>query len=87
MEILEIQSSHNLMNSMLDKRPVGAHSYKISCHQFLLVYRTWMKDNEAARVRPLPVMTLGFERIWVTLAEGKQIEEAVQAMRSPVAID
>jgi len=87
MEILEIQSSHNLMNSILDQRPAGAHTYKISCHQFMLVYKTWMKDNEAARVRPLPVMTLGFERIWVSLEEGKLIEQAVQAMRSPVAID
>ena len=87
MEILEIQSSHNLMDSMLEKRSAGAHTYKISCHQFMLVYRTWMKDNEAARPRALPVMTLGFERIWITLQEGKQIEEAVQAMRSPVAID
>ena len=87
MEILEIHSSHNLMNSILDQRPVGAHSYKISCHQFLLMYRTWMKDNEAARPRPLPVMTLGFERIWITLDEGKQIQQAVQAMVSPVTID
>ena len=87
MEILEIQSSHNLMNSILDKRPVGAHSYQISCQQFMQVYRTWMKDNEAARPRALPVMTLGFERIWITLEEGKQIEAAVRAMRSPVAID
>ena len=54
MEILEIQSSHNLMNSMIEQRPAGAHKYKISCHQFMLVYRTWMKDNEAARRRLAP---------------------------------
>lgn len=85
MEILEIHSSHNLMNSMLDKRLPESHTYKISCRQFLLVYQSWLKEKPVSE-RPLPVMTLGFERIWITPEEGKQIQEAVQAMRSPVAI-
>ena len=85
MEILEIRSSHNLMSSIPDQRLAGEHTYKISCHQYLSVYKSWLKDS-AARARPFPVMTLGFERLWITEAEGKQIEEAVQAMRSPVAI-
>lgn len=86
MEILEIQSTHNLMNSMLDKRPAGAHSYKISCHQFMSVYRSWLKDG-AAREQSFGVMTLGFERIWISKDEGTQVAAAIQEMRSPLAID
>ncbi len=86
MEILEIHSSHNLMNSMLDKRPVGENKYKISCRQFMTVYRTWLKDG-AAREHSFGVMTLGFERIWISKDEGTQVAAAIQEMRSPLAID
>ncbi len=86
MEILEIRSSHNLMNSILDKRPLGANTYKISCRQFMTVYRTWLKDG-AAREHSFGVMTLGFERIWISKDEGTQVAAAIQEMRSPLAID
>ncbi len=86
MEILEIHSSHNLMNSMLDKRPTGEHKYKISCRQFMTTYRTWLKDN-AEREHSFGVMTLGFERIWISKDEGTQVVAAIQEMRSPLAID
>lgn len=86
MEILEIHSSHNLMNSILDKRPAGTHKYKISCRQFMTVYRTWLKDS-AERERSFGVMTLGFERIWISKDEGTQVAAAIQEMRSPLAID
>ncbi len=85
MEILEIHSSHNLMNSILDKRPVEAHTYKISCRQFMTVYRSWLKDS-AARERAFGIMTLGFERIWISKDEGIQVAAAIQEMRSPLAI-
>jgi hypothetical protein len=85
MEILEINSSHNLMNSILDKRPVGANTYKISCRQFMTVYRTWLKDG-AAREHSFGVMTLGFERIWISKDEGTQVAAAIQEMRSPLTI-
>lgn len=86
MEILEILSSHNLMNSILEKRPVETHKYKISCRQFMNVYRTWLKDN-GEREHAFGVMTLGFERIWISKDEGVQVAAAIQEMRSPLAID
>lgn len=85
MEILEIRSSHNLMNSILDKRQAETHSYKISCHQFMSVYRTWLKDK-AALEHSFGVMTLAFERIWISKDEGTQIVTAIQEMRSPLEI-
>lgn len=85
MEILEIRSSHNLMNSILDKRQVETHSYKISCHQFMSVYRSWLKEK-AAREPSFGVMTLGFERIWISKEEGTQVAAAISEMRSPLNI-
>jgi hypothetical protein len=86
MEILEIQSSHNLMNSILGKRQAEAHTYKISCRQFMTVYRSWLKSG-AEREQSFGVMTLGFERIWISKDEGAQVQAAIQEMRSPLAID
>ncbi len=86
MEILEIHSSHNLMNSILDQRPVGTHTYQISCRQFTSVYRSWLK-NDSAREHSFGVMTLGFERIWISKDEGIQVAAAIQEMHSPLAID
>jgi hypothetical protein len=85
MEILEIRSSHNLTNSILDKRQLETHSYKISCHQFMTVYRTWLKGN-AALEHTFGVMTLAFERIWISKEEGTLIVSAIQEMRSPLEI-
>jgi hypothetical protein len=84
MEIVEIKSSHNLMNSILDKRQAEAHSYKISCHQFMSVYRSWLKEKTAQPI--LGVMTLAFERIWISKEEGTLIVSAIQQMRSPLEI-
>ena len=85
MEILEIQSTHNLTTSMTDSRPVGAHSYQINCHQFNSTYRSWQKDK-AAQGHALGVMTLGFERIWITTEEIEQVAAAIQSKRSPIAL-
>ncbi len=85
MEILEIQSTHSLTTSMTDSRPVGAHSYQINCRQFNAEYRSRQKDS-AARGHALGVMTLGFERIWITTEEIEQVAAAIQSTRSPVVI-
>jgi hypothetical protein len=86
MEILEITSAHSLTMSMTDKRPVGAHTYRVNCQQFSSLYKTWQK-NGAVRSQPLGVMTLGFDRIWITAAEGAQVADAIAALRSPLALD
>ena len=85
MEILEIQSAHNLTTSMTDDRAVGAHSYQINCHQFNSAYRSWQKDN-TAQGHALGVMTLGFERIWITTEEIEQVAAAIQSKRSPITL-
>ncbi len=85
MEILEIQSTHSLTTSMTDSRAIGAHSYQINCHQFDSQYRSRQKDS-AARGHALGVMTLGFERIWITGEEVEQVAAAIQSKRSPIAL-
>lgn len=86
MEILEITSSHSLTVSIPDKRPVGAHSYQVNCRQFISTYKSWQKDS-GARGQAFGVMTLGSDRIWITEAESAQVAAAIQATRSPVALD
>jgi hypothetical protein len=85
MEILEIQSSHSLLTSRPDSRPVGAHVYQVNCRQFTSTYRRWQKES-AARGQALAVMTLGFERIWMTGEEAEQVATAIRSSRSPLAL-
>jgi hypothetical protein len=86
MEILKITSSHSLSTSIPDRRPVGAHSYLVNCRQFISTYKSWQKHS-ATSGQAFGVMTLGFDRIWITEAESAQVAEAIQATRSPVAVD
>ena len=85
MENLEISSSHSLVTSIPASRPVGAHLYQINCHQFNSTYRDWQK-NKSAQGHALGIMTLGFERIWITVEEAAQVSSAIQAKRSPIAL-
>jgi hypothetical protein len=85
MEILEIQSSHSLTTSMTGTRPMGAHSYQLNCRQFMSEQRSWEK-KEASRGLPLGVMTLGFERLWITAEEVIQVANAIQSTRSPITL-
>ncbi len=86
MEILEITSSHDLTAISADARRTGAHSYQVNCRQFIALHHSWERDK-AQRAGPLGLMTLRLERIWITAAESKRIVEAIQATRSPVALD
>lgn len=86
MEIIEIRSSHSLVTRITEQRPAGAHAYQVNCHNFNTEYKNWRKKS-AATWHVLGVMTLGFEEIWITEAESQQVAEAIQAARSPVAVD
>ncbi len=86
MEILEINSSHSLTMSMTDKRPAGAHSYRVNCRQFISTYEKWLKQN-AARENTFGVMTLGFDRLWITKPECAEIARAIQMSHSPLTLD
>ena len=85
MEILEIKSSSILTSSITATRPVGAHSYSLNCSQFMTEQRSWTK-REATRGLPMGVMTLDFERIWVTADEVTQIAAAIKSTHSPLAL-
>ncbi len=86
MEILEITSSHDLTAMSADARRTGAHSYQVNCRQFSALFHSWERDK-AQRARPLGLMTLRLERIWITAGESQKVEAAIRAMRSPVALD
>ncbi len=86
MEILEINSSHSLTMSITDKRPAGAHSYQVNCRQFTSTYKVWQKHGSPGE-QAFGVMTLGFERIWVTKPECDEIAWAIQMSHSPLKLD
>lgn len=86
MEILEITSSHSLTMSIPDRRPLGSHSYLVNCRQFVTTYKTWQRQNAAPRPA-FGVMTLGFERIWVTDPECAEISTAIQGSHTPLKLD
>ena len=86
MEILEIRSSHDLTTNLVDTRPAGAHSYKISTRHFATLQRDWQRSGPE-RGPSLPVMTLAFERIWMTETEVKQVVEAIRTTHTPIEVD
>ena len=85
MEIIKIKSGHSLITSMTDNRPAGEHVYDVNCRQYLTTYGNW-KRQKTEDTKTFGVMTLGYERIWVTEGESKQIAEAIQASSSPFVL-
>lgn len=85
MEILEIKSSSILTSSITATRPAGNHSYNLNVRQFMTDQRSWAR-REATRGLPMGVMTLDFERIYVTAEEVIQITDAIKATRTPLAL-
>lgn len=86
MEILKIKSSHGLSTSIIAQRPEGSYTYQLNCRQFETAYRAWQR-NATAQDHALGVMTLDYERIFVTKDELERISGAIQATRSPLALD
>jgi len=86
MEIIEIQSKHSLLTSITARRPPGAHSYTLNCRQYASAYQAWQRQAQI-QAQALGVMTLGFERIWITPEECLQITTAIKGETSPVLID
>jgi hypothetical protein len=86
MELIEIRSSSDLTAKVPEARRPDAHSYKISCRQFIAVRREWQR-NTSARGQPLGLMTLGLDRIWITEEEVKKVVGAIEEARSPVSLD
>ena len=86
METLEIQSSHDLTTRSLAARRAGSHSYRINCRQFLTLERDWRRTRQEQEA-PLGLMTLGFDRIWISKAEAEQVEGAILARSSPLTLE
>lgn len=86
MEIIEIKSAHSLLTSITTARPLGAHVYKLNCRQYLSVYQNWQRQRRT-QPQPFGMMTLDFERIWITDEECLRITTAIKAASSPVVLD
>lgn len=87
MEIIKIQSAHSLVTTIVDQRAAGEYTYDVNCRQYLTTYQSWQRHKSAEESKPFGVMTLGYERIWVTEAECKQIADAIQAAHSPFKLE
>ena len=90
MELLEIQSRHDLTAHLPEARRPGTRSYHVSCRQFMSVLSN---SRRAARARlPSPAaqtlgfMTLAADQIWVTDEEIGEIVAAIESSRSRVAL-
>ncbi len=86
METLIIQSSHDLTARSVAARRSGSHSYRINCRQFLTLERDWQRTRSEPE-SPLALMTLGFDRIWISKAEAEQVEGAILARNSPLTLE
>ncbi len=86
MEILEVHSHHDLTVRDQDRPRPGAHTYKLNCRQFNTLYRDWQRGARPAPVT-LGLMTLGFERIWMTEPELVQVSNAIHSQVSPLALE
>jgi hypothetical protein len=85
MEILVIQSSSSLATSMTATRLAGSHSYYLNTRQFLTEQRGW-QIREQARGLPMGLMTLDFERIYITADEVSQIAGAIKSTQTPLVL-
>ncbi len=81
MEIVRIQSLHGLTTSILEQRPEGDYTYQLNTRQFETAHREWQR-NTSAQPRALGVMTLDFQRIWITDEEARQVADAIRSTRS-----
>lgn len=86
MEILEIKSQNDRTRRSPETRAAGAHTYHLNCRQFTTVRRDWQNDGERASL-DLAVMTLSFERIWMTAGESEQVAAAIKATQRSITLD
>jgi hypothetical protein len=86
MEILDIKSGHGLTTSIVAQRPASPHTYRVNCRQFESAHRDWQRTS-AAEGRALGVMTLNYERIWITSEEVAQVADAIRSTRSPLTLE
>lgn len=91
MELLEIRTQHDMTTHVPETRRAVAHSYLVSCRQFLYVLANWRKPNTsqgpaAGRGTTLGFMTLAAEQIWMTEDEITSIVAAIHSAQSPLLL-
>ena len=91
MELIEIRSQHDMTAHVPETRRAVAHSYLVSCRQFLYVLAKGRKPNATQGPTAKPGTTLGFmtlaaEQIWITEEEITSIVAAIQSAHSPVSL-
>jgi hypothetical protein len=91
MELLEIRSQHDMTAHMPGTRRAAAHSYLISCRQFMFILANWRKPNTAnrpaaSRDTTLSFMTLAADQIWITEEEITSIVAAIQTSQPLVSL-
>ena len=91
MELLEIQSQYDMTAHGPDTRRAAAHSYLVSCRQFMFVLGNWRKPNAergpaGGRDKTFSFMTLGADQIWMTEEEITNVVGAIQSSHSPVSL-
>ena len=80
MEILKIQSAHGLTTSITAQRPEGAYTYQLNTRQFETAHRDWQRHPDTHGTA-LGIMTLDFQRIWITDDEVRLVDDAIRATR------
>lgn len=85
MEILMIHATTDLRVRPTTERPAGTYLYPVNCYQFSTAQRAWLKER-APRSETIVVMTLDFERIWMTPDEGQQVADAIKGMAPQVTL-
>ena len=91
MELLEIRSPFDLTSHAPELRRTSAHSYLISCRQFMSVLGAWRKTHaikgKAAEETPtVGFMTMSADQIWITEPEISKIVAAIESSHSPVSL-
>lgn len=91
MELLEIKSSQDMTAQVPEKRRSGAHSYLVSCRQFMFVLGNWRKADTkrgpaGGRGPTMSCMSLGAEQIWMTENEIGLVTAAIQNANSPLLL-
>lgn len=85
MEILAIHAGTDLRTRPGSERPSGTFVYHINCRQFNSAHRSWQL-HRTTQPEMMVLMTLNFERIWMTNNECTQVANAIKELQPNVTL-
>ena len=85
MEILAIHAGTDLRTRTVSERPSGTFVYHINCRQFNSAHRSWLL-HRTTQPDTMVLMTLNFERIWMTNSECTQVANAIKGLQPNVTL-